>query len=199
MDGQHVDHEDIVALLRSCEGPDGKDQRCAARTHGKQPDLPSQSRDRGPLARRWADERRRRSGRRRQVRPGARRARPVRRRWRRDAGTGRCQSGADDWRVSPVDVRCDARRGWSSNVKKPATVRFTEEMHGAVGFGAATYREGWDEGIASTCPFMFHLTISVDDLDRFADDPHHTAPAVGWVRCPPLSAANMLVERGEVT
>jgi cholesterol oxidase len=82
-------------------------------------------------------------------------------------------------------------------VKKPATVRFTEEMHGAVGFGAATYREGWDEGIASTCPFMFHLTISVDDLDRFADDPDHTAPAVGWVRCPPLSAANMLVERGE--
>ncbi len=73
-------------------------------------------------------------------------------------------------------------------MKKPATVRFTEEMHGAVGFGAATHREGWELGVASTCPFMFHLTISVADLDRFADDPDHTAPAIGWVRCPPLSA-----------
>ena len=82
-------------------------------------------------------------------------------------------------------------------MKHPATVRFTEEMHGAVGFGAATHREGWEQGIASTCPFMFHLTISVSDLDRFADDPDHTAPAIGWVRCPPLADTNMPVERGE--
>ena len=82
-------------------------------------------------------------------------------------------------------------------MKKPATVRFTEEMHGALGFGAETHREGWEQGIASTCPFMFHLTISVSDLDRFADDPDHTAPAIGWVRCPPLSGTNMPVERGE--
>ena len=52
-------------------------------------------------------------------------------------------------------------------MKKPATVRFTEEMHGAVGFGAADHRQGWEQGIASTCPFMFHLTISVDDLHRW--------------------------------
>ena len=79
-------------------------------------------------------------------------------------------------------------------MKKPATVRFTEEMHGALGFGAADHRQGWEQGIASTCPFMFHLTISVSDLDRFADDPDHTAPAIGWVRCPPLSDANLPVD-----
>ena len=79
---------------------------------------------------------------------------------------------------------------------RPDRVRFTEEMRGAVGFGAATHREGWDEGVAATCPLMFHLTISVTDLDRFAADPDHTAPAIGWVRCPALSDTDMRVERG---
>ncbi|MGH9133599.1 MAG: hypothetical protein ACRDZZ_06660 [Ilumatobacteraceae bacterium] len=81
-------------------------------------------------------------------------------------------------------------------MKKPATVRFTEEMKGALGFGADGHREGWAQGNASGTEFMFHLTISVSDVDRFADDPDHTAPAVGWVRCRALSEADMLVERG---
>lgn len=81
-------------------------------------------------------------------------------------------------------------------MKKPATVRFTEEMKGAVGFGAPDHREGYEQGVVSACPLMFHLTISVHDLDRFRDDPDHTAPAVGWVRCPPLSDVDMRVEKG---
>ena len=75
-------------------------------------------------------------------------------------------------------------------------VRFTEEMKGAIAFGAATHRDGWDEGIASSCEFMFHLTISVDDVERFAADPDHTAPAVGWVRCPRIGDGKMPVEQG---
>lgn len=80
--------------------------------------------------------------------------------------------------------------------RPPDRVRFTEEMRGAVGFGAATHREGWDEGVAATCPLMFHLTISVSDIEHFAADPDHTAPAIGWVRCPALSDTDMRVERG---
>jgi cholesterol oxidase len=81
-------------------------------------------------------------------------------------------------------------------MSEPATVRFTEEMKGALGFGAADHRGGWEQGKASGTDFMFHLTISVPDLDAFAADPDHPAPAVGWVRCGALSDADMPVERG---
>lgn len=75
-------------------------------------------------------------------------------------------------------------------------VRFTEEMKGFVGFGAADNGEGWDQGSASACACMFHLTIAVADLATFAADPDHLAPAVGWVRCTAIADGNMPVERG---
>ncbi len=42
---------------------------------------------------------------------------------------------------------------------------------------------------------MFHLTISVDDIDRFLSDPDHTGSAVGWVGCDALGGRRP-VERG---
>ena len=78
----------------------------------------------------------------------------------------------------------------------PARVRFTEEMKGAVGFGAATFSEGYLQGRASACPLMFHLTISIDDMDAFRKDPDHGAPAIGWVECQPLADRPMPVELG---
>ena len=75
------------------------------------------------------------------------------------------------------------------------TVRFTEEMTGFAWPGAATYREGWDQGKAEAWTLMFHLTIWVDDLDAFLADPAKTAVADGWVACPALSGRRP-VERG---
>ena len=60
------------------------------------------------------------------------------------------------------------------------TVRFTEEMTGFAWPGAATYRDGWDQGKAEAWTLMFHLTIWVDDLDAFLADPDKTAwPTAG--------------------
>ena len=80
---------------------------------------------------------------------------------------------------------------------RPDRVRFTEEMRGAVGFGAATHREGWDQGMAATCPLMFHLTISVDDLDalRRRPRPHRRRRSAGSA-ARRSSDTDMRVERG---
>ena len=75
------------------------------------------------------------------------------------------------------------------------TVRFTEEMTGFAWPGAATYRDGWDQGKAEAWTLMFHLTIWVDDLDAFLADPDKTAVADGWVGCPALGGRRP-VERG---
>lgn len=77
-----------------------------------------------------------------------------------------------------------------------AAVRFTEEMKGYCGFGAADHRSGWDEGKASATRLLFHLTISVDDLGRFQVDPLHGARAVGWVGCEAIGHGPLPVVRG---
>lgn len=76
------------------------------------------------------------------------------------------------------------------------TARFTEEMTGAISFGARTFSDGYDQGLASWTPCMFHLTISVDDVPAFIADPMHQARAVGWIRCESLSDDPIPVESG---
>lgn len=76
------------------------------------------------------------------------------------------------------------------------SLAFTEEMKGFVGFGASDYRSGWDEGRASATSFMFHLTITVDDLARFRQDPNHLARAEGWVGLGALAPGRLPVEEG---
>lgn len=66
------------------------------------------------------------------------------------------------------------------------SVAFTEEMKGFVTFGASGYDEGYRTGRDKGTDLMFHLTIAVDDIDRFlADDSRH-ARAEGWVQCAEL-------------
>ena len=77
----------------------------------------------------------------------------------------------------------------------PATVRFTEEMKGFVSFGEEDFARGAREGRASNTRLMFHLTIEVEDLDRFAADERRAATARGWVRCEALGG-RLPVERG---
>ncbi len=78
----------------------------------------------------------------------------------------------------------------------PATsVWFTEEMKGHVGLGHEDHDAGARAGRETGTELMFHLTITVDDLDRFIVDPDHDATARGWVRCDVLGG-KLPVETG---
>src|ERR1044071_3200770 len=75
------------------------------------------------------------------------------------------------------------------------SIAFTEEMKGYITFGEKDYDLGFRQGKKDDNFFMFHLTITADDVTRFVSDRHHEASAVGWVRCPSLGK-DMQVERG---
>ena len=68
--------------------------------------------------------------------------------------------------------------------EQPVALRFTEEMKGYMGLGQHSCQEGYNRGQAENTPFMFHLTIAMDDLDRFLQDPSHTAQLSGYIDSP---------------
>jgi cholesterol oxidase len=63
----------------------------------------------------------------------------------------------------------------------PTALSFTEEMKGYLTFGELDFDRGFRAGKRTETRFMFHLTITTDDLDRFISDPQHTAEAEGWI------------------
>ena len=75
-------------------------------------------------------------------------------------------------------------------------VRFTEEMKGHVSFGEDDYGLGAREGRETGTRLMFHLTIEIEDLDRFVADAGREARAKGWVGCEALGGRRLPVERG---
>jgi cholesterol oxidase len=75
-------------------------------------------------------------------------------------------------------------------------ISFTEEMKGFVAFGAEDFERGRIEGERSDTHFMFHLTITADDLDRFIADRDHLGRAEGYVHCDALGGERP-VERGD--
>src|SRR5436190_10371421 len=75
------------------------------------------------------------------------------------------------------------------------SIAFTEEMKGYITFGETDYDRGFRQGKKDNNFFMFHLTITAEDVTRFVTDRHHEAGAVGWVRCPSLGK-DMVVEKG---
>jgi cholesterol oxidase len=77
----------------------------------------------------------------------------------------------------------------------PTRVHFTEEMKGYVTFDETDYDSGFRRGKEAGNFLMFHLTISVDNVERFLADPQHEASAVGYVRCPALGE-DMPVDKG---
>lgn len=66
------------------------------------------------------------------------------------------------------------------------SLAFTEEMKGFVAFGEEDFERGSRDGEVSDTRFMFHLTITAEDLDRFITDPDHLARAQGYVDCDAL-------------
>jgi cholesterol oxidase len=54
-------------------------------------------------------------------------------------------------------------------------------MKGYVSFGEPDYDRGFRAGKDSGMAFMFHLTITAEDIDRFIADPGHEGRAEGWI------------------
>jgi hypothetical protein len=77
----------------------------------------------------------------------------------------------------------------------PSSVQFTEEMLGHVTFGESDYQRGALADRDGAAALMFHLTIAVEDIERFQHDPRKEAVAYGYVRSDGLGG-RMEVERG---
>jgi len=75
------------------------------------------------------------------------------------------------------------------------TVQFTEQMKGFVALGESDPITGWRLGRQLGHPFMFELTISVPDVDRFLESNDRLGTATGYVRCE-LLGGQLAVQRG---
>jgi cholesterol oxidase len=74
-------------------------------------------------------------------------------------------------------------------------LEFTEEMKGYVTPGESDYDRGFETGRERDNVLMVHLTIKIDDVDRFVADPRHEATAEGYLRCVTLGG-DLPVEMG---
>ncbi len=77
----------------------------------------------------------------------------------------------------------------------PASVEFTEKMRGFITFGEDDYDKGFRKGKKSRTKCMFHLTITMDDIERFVAEPAHQGTAAGYVDCDALGGKRP-VKRG---
>ena len=75
------------------------------------------------------------------------------------------------------------------------SLSFTEEMKGFVAMGETDFQRGREEGEKTKTALMFHLTITMDDVARFVEDPKHEGSAEGYVRCDQLGGQRP-VEKG---
>jgi hypothetical protein len=76
-----------------------------------------------------------------------------------------------------------------------SSVQFTEEMLGHVTFGEADFERGAAPERDGAGALKFHLTIVVDDMDRFGADPRRRAAAHGYLVCDALGG-RLPVEHG---
>ena len=87
----------------------------------------------------------------------------------------------------------------------PISLRFTEIMRGYASLGQQSCAEGYEHGKSAAASLQFHLTISMDDLDRFITEAGHAARAIGYItspifggRCPVLKGLfNLFAESGD--
>jgi cholesterol oxidase len=71
----------------------------------------------------------------------------------------------------------------------------TEWMKGYIGRGATDCDAGFIQGIEADTPFAHHVVIHMPDIDRFVDEPTHSAAMDGWVESP-LFGGRRLVTGG---
>ncbi len=72
----------------------------------------------------------------------------------------------------------------ASPTAQKVTVSFTEEMKGYITLSPERmdYQAAHDRGKKENNFFMFHLTITIEDVDFFVNDPRQQAVAVGWIK-----------------
>ncbi|MGH7931885.1 MAG: patatin-like phospholipase family protein [Candidatus Binataceae bacterium] len=103
------------------------------------------------------------------------------REWCRAAGIPLKNRGQD----YPVGVRPAATK-----------LSFTEEMKGFFTLGDTDFDHGFRQGEKDGNSLMFHLTLTIDDVDTFVTRPDHGTPdVVGYVKCDALGG-QMTVESG---
>ena len=73
--------------------------------------------------------------------------------------------------------------GPPSTIQPPAasvnSLQFSEVMRGFLTKGETDYQKGYDAGKKAHADSMVHLTIRLDDVDRFVTDPQHEATITG--------------------
>jgi cholesterol oxidase len=74
-------------------------------------------------------------------------------------------------------------------------VQFTEQMKGYLALGETDPVTGWERARQLGHRFMFELTITVPDVERFVTAGDHPGTADGYVRCE-LLGGRLTVERG---
>jgi cholesterol oxidase len=87
----------------------------------------------------------------------------------------------------------------------PASLQFTEKMRGFITFGEDDFDRGFRRGKRSRTALMFHVTVRVDDVERFIEDEQHPATITGHVQCDALGGRlevqqgwfHLFVEAGE--
>ncbi|RMF83105.1 MAG: hypothetical protein D6736_22100, partial [Nitrospinota bacterium] len=115
-----------------------------------------------------------------------------------------------DRMVEAVNLGVKMAREWCREHQIPLTDRpeppidihtvetrlaFTEEMKGYLMPGATECESGWQQGKREDRFLMFHLTITIDGVNRFVTRPEHEARAEGWIRYD-LLGGQLPVERG---
>ncbi|MBW3652300.1 MAG: GMC family oxidoreductase [Actinobacteria bacterium] len=68
----------------------------------------------------------------------------------------------------------------------PASLRFTEKMRGFISFGEDDYDRGFRQGKKARTGCMFHVTVVMDDIERFVEDEQHPGTISGHVDCDAL-------------
>ncbi|MES1193720.1 MAG: FAD-dependent oxidoreductase, partial [Solirubrobacterales bacterium] len=84
-------------------------------------------------------------------------------------------------------------------------VQFTEKMRGFVTFGEDDFDKGFRAGKKSKTALMFHVTVLMEDIERFIGDELHPGTITGKVICDALGGElevqqgwfNLFVEAGE--
>jgi cholesterol oxidase len=87
----------------------------------------------------------------------------------------------------------------------PASLEFTEKMRGFITFGEDDFDKGFRQGKRSRTALMFHVTVRMDDIERFVEDEQHPATITGHVESDALGGRldveqgwfNLFVEAGE--
>lgn len=74
-----------------------------------------------------------------------------------------------------------ARPPAAASPAPPTALEFTEEMKGYVTFGQLDHEVGYRQGRESGESLMFHLTLKMDDVERFLADQQHACRVVGYV------------------